>query len=96
MLAAHMVATHSAAMECLRRAMISEQSFEGRDASLRHAGKLLATYARQLEVLDKHRGKGQQQVTVKYVNVEAGAKQSSATPNQVLSRSHRAIRSPLP
>ena len=72
MLAAHMVATHSAAMECLRRAMISEQSFEGRDANLRHAGKLLATYARQLEVLDKHRGKGQQQVTVKYVNVEAG------------------------
>jgi hypothetical protein len=72
MLAAHMVATHSAAMECLRRAMISEQSFEGRDANLRHAEKLLATYARQLEVLDKHRGKGQQQVTVKYVNVEAG------------------------
>jgi hypothetical protein len=51
--------------------MISEQSFEGRDGNLRHAEKLLATYARQLEVLDKHRGNGQQQVTVKYVNVEA-------------------------
>jgi hypothetical protein len=52
--------------------MISEQSFEGRDANLRHAERLLATYARQLEVLDGHRGKGQQQVTVKYVNVESG------------------------
>lgn len=72
MLAAHMVATHSAAMECLRRAMIPEQSFEGRDAALRHAEKLLATYARQLEVLDKHRGKGQQQVTVKHITVGPG------------------------
>ena len=52
--------------------MNSEQSFEVRDANLRHAEKLLATYARQLEVLDKRRGNGQQPVTVKYVNVEAG------------------------
>ena len=72
MLAVHMVATHSAAMECLRRAMSPDQSFEGRDANLRHGERLMAIYARQLEVLDKHRGKGQQQVTVKYVNVEAG------------------------
>lgn len=71
-LAAQMVATHSAAMECLRRAMIPNQTFEGRDASLRHAERLLATYARQLEVLDKHRGKGQQQVTVKHINVQSG------------------------
>ena len=31
LLAAQMVATHSAAMECLRRAMIPEQTFESRD-----------------------------------------------------------------
>ena len=31
MLAAQMVATHTAAMECLRRAMIDGQTFEGRD-----------------------------------------------------------------
>ena len=29
-------------------------------------------YARQIETLDKHRGKGQQKVTVEYVNVEPG------------------------
>ena len=73
MLAAQMVATHNAAMECLRRAMIPEQSFHGRDQNLKHAAKLLSIYTRQIDVLDKHRGKGQQKVTVEYVNIEAGA-----------------------
>ncbi len=72
MLATQMVATHNAAMECFRRAMIPAQSFEGRDQNLRHASKLLSLYSRQIEVLDRHRGKGQQKVTVEYVNIEAG------------------------
>ncbi len=72
MLAAQMVATHSAAMECLRRAMMSGQTFEGRDQALKHGNKLMQTFARQLEVLDKHRGKGQQKITVEHVTVEAG------------------------
>ena len=72
MLATQMVGTHNAAMECLRRAMLQGQSFEGRDQNLKHAAKLLSIYARQIEVLDKHRGKGQQKVTVEYVNVESG------------------------
>jgi hypothetical protein len=41
MLAAQMVATHPAAMECLRRAMIDGQTREGRDQNLKHAAKLL-------------------------------------------------------
>jgi hypothetical protein len=72
MLATQMVGTHNAAMECLRRAMLQGQSFEGRDQNLKHAAKLLSIYARQIEVLDKHRGKGHQKVTVEYVNVESG------------------------
>jgi hypothetical protein len=72
MLAVQMVATHHAAMECLRRAMIVEQTFAGRDQNLKHATKLLAIYSRQIEVLDKHRGKGQQKVTVEHVHVAAG------------------------
>lgn len=72
MLAAQMVATHEHAMECLRRAMVSGQSFEGRDLNLKHATKLLQIYARQVEALDKHRGKGQQKITVEHVTVEAG------------------------
>lgn len=72
MLATQMLATHSAAMECLRRAMIPDQTFVGREQSLKHANKLLQTFARQLEALDKHRGKGQQKITVEHVTVEAG------------------------
>ena len=72
MLAIQMVATHTAAMDWLGRATNPKQTFAGQDMSLRHAEKLLALFARQLEVLDKRRGKGKQQVTVKYVNVESG------------------------
>jgi len=72
MLASQMVATHSAAMECLRRAMLRDQTFAGRDQNLKHATKLLSIYTRQIETLNKHRGKGQQKMTIEYVNVEAG------------------------
>ena len=72
LLAAQMVATDSAAMECLRRAMLKAQSLEGQDQNLKNAAKFLSIYTRQIEVLDKHRGKGQQKVTVEYVNVEPG------------------------
>ena len=72
MLAAQMISTHNAAMECLRRAMKEEQTFEGRDTNLKHAAKLMAIYERQLAALDKHRGKGRQKITVEHVTVEAG------------------------
>jgi hypothetical protein len=72
MLAVQMVATHNVAMECLMRAALPEQTIEGRELNLRHAGKLMAMYLRQLEVLDKHRGGSHQTVTVNSVNVESG------------------------
>ena len=72
MLAVQMVATHSAAMCCLGKAMHEGQNFEGREQNLKHAAKFLAIYSRQIEVLDKRRGKGQQKVTVEHVNVAAG------------------------
>lgn len=72
MLASQMVATHHAAMECLSRAMIPDQTFDGREQNLKHATKLLGVYARQVEALDKHRGHGQQKITVEHVNVHAG------------------------
>lgn len=73
MLAIQMVGTHSMALECLRRASLENQSFEGRDQNLKLAQKLMALFAQQMATLDKHRGKGQQKVTVEYVNVEPGA-----------------------
>jgi hypothetical protein len=72
MLAGQMFATHAAAMDCLARAMVNGQTFEGREQNLKHAEKLLAVYARQVETLDKHRGKGQQKITVEHVTVNAG------------------------
>lgn len=72
MLAVQMIATHSAAMECMRRAMIEGQGLESRDQNLKHATKLMGLYERQLAALDKHRGKGQQKITVEHVTVEAG------------------------
>jgi hypothetical protein len=53
MLAAQMVATHSAAMECYRRAMLNEQTFEVRQDNLRQAGKLSRVYADLMLALDK-------------------------------------------
>jgi len=55
MLAIQMVATHEASTECLRRSMAGGPSPEGRDEYLKHAEKLLALYARQMEVLGRHR-----------------------------------------
>ena len=72
MLAAQMVATHFAALECLRRAALNNQTFEGRNASRTQAQKLMSLYTKQLAALDKHRGKGQQKVTLEHVNVAAG------------------------
>ena len=72
MLAAQMVGTHHAALECLRRAALPGQSFEGRDLSLKHAAKLMALYETQFRTLQKSKGKGQQKVTVEHVHVEAG------------------------
>ncbi|MGN3975260.1 hypothetical protein [Tsuneonella sp. SYSU-LHT278] len=72
MLAVQMLSVHNAAMECMRRAMLEQQTFEGRDQNLKHAAKLMSLYERQLAALDRHRGKGQQKITVEHVTVEAG------------------------
>ena len=72
MLAAQMVACHNAAMECFRRAMIKEQPLAGRQQNLSFAYKLCRTYTLHMEALDKHRGKGQQKVTVEHVHVHQG------------------------
>lgn len=72
MLCAQMVGTHFAALECLRRAALPEQTPEARDINLRHAQKLMMLYTQQMTALNKHRGKGQQKVTVEHVNVASG------------------------
>jgi hypothetical protein len=72
MIAAQLIASHNASMECYRRAMIRDQSFEGRQEALSQANKLSRTYAALLDALNRHRGKGQQKVTVEHVHVHEG------------------------
>ena len=72
MLSAQLIAIHNATMECCRRAMLGNQTFEGRRENLNQANKLSRTYAALTEALDRHRGKGQQRITVEHVNVHAG------------------------
>jgi hypothetical protein len=72
MLAGQLIAAHNAAMECYRRAMLSEQTLEGRRENLTQANKLSRTYTLLLEALNRHRGKGQQKVTVEHVHVHEG------------------------
>ena len=72
MMAAQLLASHNAAMECYRRAMLAEQTFEGRRENLSQANKLSRSFAVLLEALNRHRGKGQQKVTVEHVTVNAG------------------------
>ncbi len=73
MLAVQMLGAHNAAMECLRRAMLKEQSFEGREQNLKHSAKFMSLFNQQLGALNKHRGKGQQKITIEHVNVAPGA-----------------------
>jgi hypothetical protein len=54
-MAAQLIAAHNAAMECYRRAMLGEQTFEGRRENLAQANKLSRTYA---TLLDAARGRG--------------------------------------
>ncbi len=72
MMAAQLIAAHNATMECYRRAMLPDQTFEGRRENLTQANKLSRTHAALVEALNRHRGKGQQTVRVEHVNVYPG------------------------
>jgi|SRR5450432_4100122 hypothetical protein len=72
MIAAQLFASHAAAMECYRRAMLPNQTAYGRESNLAMAAKLTRANASQVEALTKHRGKGQQKVTVEHVHVYQG------------------------
>jgi hypothetical protein len=52
--------------------MIPEQTLEGHRECLDQANKLSRTYAVLLDALSRHRGKGQQKVTVEHVHVHSG------------------------
>ena len=58
MIVAQLLAAHNAAMECYRRAMLAEQTFEARRENLSQANKLSRTYAALLDALNRHPRQG--------------------------------------
>lgn len=72
MLCSQIVSTHALAMECVSRANLQGQTFEGRELNMRHAERLMRIFNQQIDTLNKHRGKGQQKVTVEHVTVNEG------------------------
>jgi hypothetical protein len=52
--------------------VLPNQDFVFRRENLNQAGKLSRTFATLLEALNRHRGKGQQKVTVEHVHVYQG------------------------
>jgi hypothetical protein len=67
MLASQMVAAHGAAMESMRRAMLPDQPLVVTDSEFKKAEKWMTLFRKHMAALDKHRSKGQQQVTVKRI-----------------------------
>ena len=82
MLISQMIACHAASLECHRRAMLPEQTIEGRQVNLSAASRLSRTYVALLEGLSRHRGKGQQVVRVEHVTVQAGGQAIVGTVTQ--------------
>ncbi|MGC2182074.1 MAG: hypothetical protein WA637_02200 [Terriglobales bacterium] len=72
LLAAQMVGVHQLSMSFLARAVLQDQTFEGTDANVNRANKLLRTFMAQMEALDRHRGKITQPMVVGNVNVADG------------------------
>lgn len=71
MLAAQMIATHHAVMNCYRLA-VESRTFDIMNNVYNSANKLTRTYTMQMEALNRHRGKGQQKMTVEHVHVNSG------------------------
>ncbi len=59
MLACQMVATHEAAMACLGRSAAPAAAPEQTDQNLKHGGRLMALYVRQMDALGRHRARQQ-------------------------------------
>jgi hypothetical protein len=74
-LAAQAMAAHHASMECSRRAMHPEQSYEVAQGFRKSAATASRTFIELLSALDRKRGKGGQQVVrVEHLHVHSGGK----------------------
>ena len=72
MLAVQMIGVHNLAMETLKRAMITDQTFEGKETNVNHASKALRIFISQMEALKKYRTGGQQKMIVEHIHINKG------------------------
>jgi hypothetical protein len=72
MLATQMIGLHSTAMRLLKRMGNKEISTSNQESNVNMATKLIRTFTACSETLNRHRGKGQQKVTVEHVTVNQG------------------------
>ena len=81
-------ASHNAAMECHRRAMIDGQTLESRRDNLNQASKLSRNFVTLMDAYDRRRGKVQQRIIVERVDVHSGGQAivDNITPNDGSSR----------
>jgi hypothetical protein len=82
MLVIQMIGVHNMAIDTLRRAMTSGQTFAGKRANVNQATKMLRTYMAQMEVLKRYRTAGQQRTAVGHVQVNEGGQAIVGTVNQ--------------
>lgn len=73
MLTAQIVAAHNLALHFAADARMTGQTSEGKDANARRATRFMGVFLKQVEALQKLRGRGcHQRVTVEHVTVESG------------------------
>jgi hypothetical protein len=73
MLATQMIAVHEAALLFIKSATQEKQTFDGCDANVLRATRLMQVFNEQLEAMQRLKGKaGQQKVTVEHVHVHEG------------------------
>lgn len=82
MLAVQMVGVHNLGMETLKRAMTTDQTFEGKEANITQATRMLRTFIFQMEALKRYRTGGQQKVVVEHVNISQGGQAIVGMVNQ--------------
>ena len=72
---AQMAGTHNLIMEFMRKAIYPDQYLDAAEKYTHRACKLMNLFLRQIEALDKYRGKStQQKVIVEHVNIGEGGK----------------------
>ena len=89
MLAVQMVAAHTMAMECMRRAALPNQIDLAVEVNLNRGTRLMRTFASLTEALGRYRGKGEQKMIVEHVHVHKGGQAIVGAVSQTNTQNNR-------